>query len=168
MLLLAELSRAVRSRRSDMGLTQSRLALLSGLSRATINQIENGSIKDLSLNRTARLLDALGLSIDIGAARPRGAQPMAKTPASVLAARTASVSYRKELPPEVLKDALLSGQVPPQFKVHLNTLLEDASVNLLSRVVEELNADRGVERAQLWTNMRSMARQLGSLRDMWE
>ncbi|AKJ27557.1 regulatory protein [Caldimonas brevitalea] len=151
-----------------MGLTQTRLAQLSGLSRATINQIENGSIKDLSLTRTARLLEVLGLSINISPARPQPPESAReKTPASILASRTASVSYRDDLPPDVLKASLLTGQVPSEFVPHLNALLEDASVILLSRVVDELNAECGVERAQIWANMRSMARKLGSRRDIW-
>jgi DNA-binding XRE family transcriptional regulator len=39
----------VRQRRTDMALTQATLAQLSGLSRAAINQIENGAIRDLRL-----------------------------------------------------------------------------------------------------------------------
>lgn len=151
-----------------MGLTQSRVARLSGLSRATINQIENGSIKDLSVTRTARLLDALGLTLTISPARFERSERPGRTPTLILAARSASVSYRDELPPEVLKGALLTGQIPPQFAPHLNAFLEDASVRLLSGVVEQLNAECGVDRAHVWSHMRSMARKLGSRRDIWE
>lgn len=42
---LKELGNSVRQRRTDMDLTQATLAQLSGLSRATINQIENGAIR---------------------------------------------------------------------------------------------------------------------------
>ena len=50
---ITEFSSAVRTRRADMGLTQTALAGLSGLSRATINQLENGTLQDLSLKRVA-------------------------------------------------------------------------------------------------------------------
>lgn len=68
---LAEISLAVRTRRCDMGLTQERVAQLSGLWRATISQIEDGTVKDLSVVRSARLLAVLGLLIHVTAARPR-------------------------------------------------------------------------------------------------
>lgn len=42
---LAELSTVVRTRRADMGLTQAALARLSGLSRATVNQLEAASLQ---------------------------------------------------------------------------------------------------------------------------
>lgn len=168
MLPLAEISQAIKTRRSDMGLTQSRVASLSGLSRVTINQIENGTIKDLSLTRTARLLDALGLTLEISPARPDKAVARRQTtPALVLAARTASVSYRAVLPPELLRSALLGHEIPLEFQPHLNTLLEEASVALLSRLVDELHKDSGIAPAELWARMRSTALSLGSRRELW-
>ena len=68
---ILELSAAVRTRRADMGLTQTALAKLSGLSRATVNQVENGTIRDLSLTRAAKLLGSLGLSVTVTAPRPK-------------------------------------------------------------------------------------------------
>ena len=40
MVTLVELGQATLQRRQDMGLTQAALARLSGLSRATVNQLE--------------------------------------------------------------------------------------------------------------------------------
>ena len=71
MFVMTEFSSAVRTRRSDMGLTQTALAGLSGLSRATINQLENGTLQDLSLTRVARLLGVLGLSVHVTAPRAK-------------------------------------------------------------------------------------------------
>src|SRR5690349_923714 len=94
---LTELSSAVQQRRSDMGISQTHLAKLSGLSRATVNELERGKIKDLSIRRTAQLLDVLGLSINISTPRPRSRKSEAKSPALDLGARTASVSYRESI-----------------------------------------------------------------------
>ncbi len=169
MFAATELSQVVRSRRCDMGLTQTAVSKLSGLSRATVNQVENGTIQDLSLTRTARLLNALGLTLTLMPARPKrrttGAQ---KTPALTLAARTASVSYKESLTPEMLGHALLRGDVPSNFVPHLNALLEDASVALLASAVEQLHESSGAERAEVWSKMRSIARRLGSRRDIWQ
>lgn len=165
----AELSHVVQSRRSDMGLTQTRLSQLSGLSRATVNQLEKGSIKDLSLNRTARLLGVLGLSLSVtSSASKRKLDDAPKTSPLVLAARTASVSYRTPLPAQALKSALLHGDVPTEFIPHLNTLLEDASVALLASVADELHEDPGVDRALVWSHLRAIARRLGCRRELWQ
>jgi len=68
---IQELGSTVRTRRSDMGLTQTTLAKLSGLSRATVNQVENGTINDLSLTRASKLLGVLGLFITVAPPRSR-------------------------------------------------------------------------------------------------
>lgn len=159
---LAELSTVVRTRRADMGLTQAALARLSGLSRATVNQLEAASLQDLSLVRVSRLLGVLGLSVMVA---PHPA--VGKTPALELAARSASVSYRKPLTADILRTALLQGQVPAAFQPHVATLLDEATPALLAAVVEQLHAQEGVPRAEVWTQMRELARGFKSSRDLW-
>lgn len=165
-----ELSTAVRTRRSDMGLTQIGLATLSGLSRATVNQVENRTIKDLSLTRAARLLEALGLSLAIATPRPRPASrehKKEKNEALDIAARTASVSYKTPVNATHLREALTSGTPAPAFIPHVYALLDEAPVSLLASVVEQLHREEGVERAQVWKRMREMAHRLKSSREIW-
>jgi transcriptional regulator with XRE-family HTH domain len=165
---LLELSTAIRTRRSDMGLTQTSLARLSGLSRATVNQVEKGSVKDLGLARVSRLLGVLGLSVQVSAPRPKPTvQERKYTPALVVAARTASVSYRTPMAAPQLRDALATGEVEASFLPHVRTLLEEGSVTLLAAVVEELHTELGLERAQVWQRMRELARRLQSTRELW-
>jgi transcriptional regulator with XRE-family HTH domain len=168
MFAVTELSQAVRSRRADMGLTQTDLARLSGLSRATVNQLENGTIKDLSLTRTAKLLSTLGLSITISPARPKRLSPSSKPhmPALAQAAQSASVSYSRPLPPDALEAALATMQVPQGYAPHLNAFLEDASTALLADVVEEVHKKRGIERQSLWAALKTLAKALGSRREL--
>lgn len=59
---LNEVGKAVRVRRLALGLTQLRLARLAGLSCQTVQQLEVGTIADLSFGRVVNLLDVLGLS----------------------------------------------------------------------------------------------------------
>lgn len=165
-----ELSTAVRTRRSDMGLTQIALAALSGLSRATVNQVEKGTIKDLSLTRAARLLDVLGLSVVIATPRPRPARREHEKEGSGaldIAARTASVSYKPSVSATQLRKALTSGTPTPAFLPHVYALLDEAPVSLLASVVEQLHREEGVERAQVWKLMRELAHRLKSSRGIW-
>ena len=163
-----ELSSAVRLRRSDMGITQAALAKLSGLSRATVSQVELGTIRDLSLTRAGRLLGVLGLTMSFS--QPHSKRPFArsKTPALELAARTASVSYRETMPSKQLDRALTTGLAPAGFVPHLRTLLEEAPISLLAAVVEQLHLERGTERAQLWRHMRELARSMKTSRELWQ
>ena len=166
-----ELSTAVRTRRSDMGLTQIALAALSGLSRATVNQVEKGTIKDLSLTRAARLLEVLGLSMAIAAPRTRPAsraQEKEKSRALDIAARVASVSYKTPVSATHLREALTFGTPSPAFLPHVYALLDEAPVSLLASVVEQLHREDGVERAQVWKRMRELANRLKCGREIWK
>lgn len=49
MAILSELSNVVKRQRSEMGLSQERLAELAGLSRASVNELETGKLANLSL-----------------------------------------------------------------------------------------------------------------------
>lgn len=154
-----------------MGLTQTGLAKLGGLSRATVNQIENGAVNDLSLVRAARLLSVLGLTVNVSSPRSKHAlktKVAAKSPALELAARTSSVSYAIPLPARQLRDALVSGTAPARFEPHVATLLDEAPVSLLAAVVEQVHTEKNVTRAQLWKHLRAMAKSLKSDREIWK
>lgn len=144
-----------------MGLSQSLVAELSGLSRSTVSALESGKINDLSLNRTQKLLEVLGLSLSIPEVHPR-ANRSAKPPSppSELAARTANVSYSSQVTGDEIKDALLQRVVPQQVEANVRSLLEDAPVAMLARLVEQLHGESRADRAVVWDNMRKMARKL--------
>jgi len=164
-----ELGNLVQARRKDMGLTQARLSELAELSRATVNQIERGSIQELSLGRTARLLAVLGYGLAIEPSlSSRARAPGSKSSPLVLASRSASVSYKNSLTPEALRDALVSGVVPPDLIPHMNSLLDDASTGLLAGVVEQVREESGVKPATLWANLKSLAQRFKSRRDLWQ
>jgi transcriptional regulator with XRE-family HTH domain len=163
---LIELSQAVRVRRIDIGLTQTMLAKMSGLSRATVNQLENGTVKDLSLTRASRLLAVLGLAISITVPHPEQQKKNSSMPLAI-AARTASVSFRRSLSAEQLRRAFTEGKVSAGFLPHIHTLLEEAPVSLLARVVEQLHEENGIERSELWGQMRLLAVKLKSIRQLW-
>jgi transcriptional regulator with XRE-family HTH domain len=48
-----DLASAVRTRREEIGLSQAGLAKLSGLSQSTVEDVEAGTIEDLSLRHVA-------------------------------------------------------------------------------------------------------------------
>lgn len=152
-----------------MGLTQAALAKLSGLSRATVNQVEKGTIKDLSITRAAKLLEALGLSVMITAPRPKSrTTETQKSLALDIAARTASVSFKEPITASQVRQALVSGVVLPGRLPHVYTLLDEAPVSLLASVVEQLHVEEGVDRAHVWKRMHALALRLKSRRELWQ
>lgn len=162
---LAEISHAVRSRRSEIGLTQARLAQLSGLSRATVAALENGSIANISVAKAESLLETMGLAL--GILYPKNKPHKAHMSALQQAAVTASVSYRGNLTPAILAAVLGGEPTPVAFQPHMRKLLNEAPISLLASVADEIQDSHGIGRKQTWAHMREMARDLRCSRALW-
>lgn len=65
---LRKIGQIVASTRTDRGLRQVDLAKQAGLSRATIDALENGRASDIGVSRLTRILSVLGLELSITAA----------------------------------------------------------------------------------------------------
>ena len=141
---IAALGARIRERRKELGLTQARLAAMTQLSRASINALESGTT-DLGLAKVFRIADVLGLDLCLK-------KPAARTAGWLeTAAASASVSYRKALPPAVIARAAKTGEVPAEYLPHIATLLEEASPTLLVRALNDV-FPRGVPN-EAWDNL---------------
>ena len=155
-----------------MGLTQEALARVSGLSRSTINAVEKQSIGNLSISKAQALLESIGLSMNVapsGTTRASIAKKALPTRSALeRAASTASVSYQPVMSAKQLERALLTGIAPEPIRPHLQVLLDEAPMSLLAKVVDELQADEGVERSHVWSQMRRLAHELQCFRTVWQ
>ena len=157
---LASIGQLVQRRRQVLGLSQARLARLSGLSRATINQLETGAIVDLGAAKLIALLDLLGLTLD-AAERPKRSNALA------LASRTASVSYKEVLTPEALAVAMVEGRLPTSITPQVATLLDEAPLPLIVGAVEEVARHTHCPAKTLWKHLVQWAHDLNSPRAVW-
>ena len=157
---LADIGQLVHQRRTALGLSQARLAALSGLSRATINQLENGALVDLGAVKLIALLDLVGVSLDAGT---RKKQMHALQSVS----QSASVSYKTVLEPDALAAALIDGALPANITPHVATLLDEAPLSLIVAAVEEVASQRGLSPKLLWKHMIGWAHALHSPREVW-
>ena len=157
---LVSIGQLVKQRRQILGLSQARLARMSGLSRATINQLETGTIVDLGAAKLIAMLDLLGLTLD-AAERPQRDNALA------LASRTASVSYKEVLTPEALTDALVGGQLPASITAQVATLLDEAPLPLIVGAVDEVARHTHCPAKTLWKHLLQWAHELQSPRTVW-
>jgi HTH-type transcriptional regulator / antitoxin HipB len=67
MLKLHSIGSQIASRRKVLGFTQSELACKSGVSRATLDALENGRSGELGFSKVANILWALGLELNLQA-----------------------------------------------------------------------------------------------------
>ena len=130
---LQDLGAEIRKARLSRGLTQAEPAQAAGLSRTTLNQLENGLFADLGVKKVQAILDRLGLDLSV-----RQAQKTRRPDYISMACTTSSVSYKEALTPDELVHALLSGRVPRNRRPHLRTLLEEAPRPLLEGLVQRV------------------------------
>lgn len=127
---ILEAGNAIQAARLDAGLSQEQLAKFAGLSRVTINQLENGSLDEIGYAKLMNILGILGLDMQIQPAR-------GLKNALSIAARSISTSYRDAVQPESLAQILRSGIVPPIYRAHLSTLLDEIPLPLVVKAVKE-------------------------------
>lgn len=155
-----EIGRTVSMRRATLGLTQTRLALLAGLSRTTISQLEAGTIVELGPEALTQLLDLLGLS-------DHAEHPGSPSRGLQLVSQSSSVSYRRTLTPNVLATVLASGELPPKWLPHIATMLDEAPLKFIVAAVDEAARAHGVPAKRIWQHLLRWARELKSPRPVW-
>jgi DNA-binding XRE family transcriptional regulator len=130
---LQEFGYVVRKARRARDMTQAELARSAGLSRTTMNQLENGVFPDIGVNKAQSILAQLGLVLQI--------QPMRRSsrPNYVRMARSsASVSFREKLSEGELVRALLTGRIPVNRRPHFRVLLREVPPGVLKGMVEDV------------------------------
>lgn len=70
--MLFDIGEQIRRERRRRGLSQASLASLLGMSRTTIGQIENGTVREIGIRKLMRLLEVLDLELRV---RPAGTPP---------------------------------------------------------------------------------------------
>lgn len=159
---LQELGHAIRQARQAGAITQAELARSAGVSRTTLNQLENGLTKDLGVRKILILLDRVGLSLWI--------QPGAKSRGRdfvKMACATAGVSFKTPLAEDELTRALLTGKIGPNRHAHLRTLLDEAPPSLLKGLFEQVS--QWTRPGKLEKNLRKLAHDVQASRpiDRW-
>ena len=149
----------VRERRAELGVTQEQLGRLSGISRVTINLLENGVLEDLGYKKLSSILNILGISME---AKDKAAH----THALQLAAQTASTSYKTVLTASILKKILRTGQAPKQFEAHIMTLLDEAPESIVLGAVKQAAAP-DMPPQKIMKHLSNWAREWQTNRRVW-
>lgn len=157
---LADIGQLVHARRTALGLSQAQLATMSGLSRATINQLEGGSLVDLGAAKLIALLDLIGISLD--ALARKGQQGALQS-----VSQSASVSYKTSLNPSDLAAAMVDGALPKGITPHIATLLDEAPMSLIVAAVEEVASASRMNPKLLWKHVFHWAKVIHSPRSVW-
>ena len=152
---LQELGYEIRRARLASGLTQAQLASAAGLTRTTLNQLENGVFPDLGVRKVQAILEKLGLALSIQPAGKRHRPDFIR-----MACTTANVSYKSALTEDELIQALLTGKIPPRRRPHLRTLLDEATPAQLVGLVSEVS--QWAKPGRVEKNISKIAAEIGS------
>lgn len=158
---LREIGSKIAKRRTDLGLSQERLARLSNLSRSTILRLENGTLNDLGAAKLFSLMDLLGLNISM-----QGSQK--KKRALELVSQTASVSYKNKLSSSDLVSSLVSGNLSEAIFPYVATLLDEAPLPMIISAVEEASKVKRVAPKMIWKNIDRWTIAMHSPRPAWQ
>lgn len=154
-MILQDLGAEIRRARSARGLTQAQLAAAAGLSRNTLNRLENGLFPDLGIKKAQAILEELGMELVV-----KPVEAKSKKPDFVgMASASAGVSFKNPLTPDELIDALLSGKPTPGKEAHFIVLLEESPGSVLKGLVQQAGAWVTPEKVK--KNLGKIAKQVG-------
>jgi transcriptional regulator with XRE-family HTH domain len=135
------------------GLTQQGLATRAGLSRATVNQIERGTLREIGVARLSQLLGVLDLELNVARREPKGRPGFLQS-----VCISASTSFRHRLTVSELRRALLTGRTPARKEPHFRVILEEVPPGLLAGAIEE--ASNGGDVRRIHQNLSAIAHRL--------
>lgn len=150
---LVAIGTRVRQARLRRDMKQAQLARDAGLSRTTISHLENGLISDLGIRKVEAVLALLDLTLAVEDA------PTHHPPDYLeIAATTASVGSKRPLSSRALRRMLVTGRLPNEYETHVRRLLEEASPELMQRLVSQVA--RTHKPATIERNLRNVAARL--------
>ena len=152
---LDEIGQEIRRARQARGITQGTLASAASITRTTLNQLENGLLKDLGIRKVQTLLEQVGLALDVIEV------PAATKPPDFvrLGSTTASVSFKQPMTEAELLHILVTGKVPPSRRPHMRKLLEESPAARLEGLIRQL--DKRTPPGKVERNLDKIAAALG-------
>lgn len=109
-------------------------------------------------------MDVLGLALEVGDPETERQKQGKPTRALWMAAKSANVSYSGEMQPQDLELALATGEVPPLYGPQIAQVLNEAPLQLVAKAVAEVAARQQRKPAEIWRNVRHLARTLMATR----
>lgn len=155
---LTQIGIEIQNKRLQAGLLQEHVAKFAGLSRVTINQLENGTLKDLGYTKLKAVMEVLGLEMET-------VQPSGFKSALAIAARSISTSYRDVMTADMLTMMLRSGLAPIEYQPHLMALLDETPLPVVVKAVgeaatAEIPAKKIMKHLSLWAKQWKVCRKV--------
>lgn len=148
---LSQIGPLVRAQRKACGLSQKDVARLAGLSRATINYLENDPEMDLGATKLLVVLKILGIAVTATPRPPDDDVRLLDEVLAELASQDGAVTR------DVLVEAIVTGRAPNAHRRALATALGQASPAVVVAAVRLATSTGDVAAKDAWKHLRALA-----------
>lgn len=157
---LAGVGEVVRSARRAAGLSQKDLARLAGISRATLNYLENEPDTDMGAIKLLAVLDVLGITLTL-------AGPATGPDEEAVDAVLKTLPKRDRLSRAEVVEALVTGRPPVGQETALAKALDHLPIPVVVAAVRLAAGQGEVDAKGAWKHACELARKGGSSRQVW-
>ena len=150
---LNEIGALIKKYRLASGLSQSELASLASVSRATLITLEKGQIKELGASKLFTLTNLLGIHFNYPSADSfADAQNLKKSVAS------ANVSYKNSITPKMLEDALLKGKISKGLEGNMLHIMDELPPAMMLSIIRSVAHKTHKNPRALWLQTANLAK----------
>lgn len=150
---VSQLGPLVRAQRKACGLSQKDVARLAGLSRATINYLENDPDVDIGVVKLHAVLKILGLAVAVTPRQPSEDVELVDT----ALARLGTGSKANAISRDALVEAVVTGRPPLERRGALGRVLAEAPAAVLVAAVRLAVGTGDVSAKEAWRHLHGLA-----------
>lgn len=160
---VSQLGSLVRAQRKACGLSQKDVARLAGLSRATVNYLENDPDVDIGVVKLLSVLKILGIAVTVTPRQP--AEDLDLIDEAL--ARLGKGSKANAMSRNALVEAVVTGRPPIERRGALAQVLAGASAAVLVATIRVAAATGEVSAKEAWRNLHALAAALDVTGPAW-
>lgn len=160
-LKVSDIGAAVRAHRKASGISQKDLAIMVGVSRATLNYLESGREIEIGAGRLFDVLDVLGIELSLEADTSDDKAEVS----AVLKAQSGKGA--KRVPLAVLVEALTTGRMQVGWESQLSRFVDEAPDRVILAAIRLASEGSKIPAKEVWKNGRALAKECSSARLVW-
>ncbi|MEQ1488857.1 MAG: helix-turn-helix transcriptional regulator [Methylotenera sp.] len=160
---LNEIGLQIKQYRLASGLTQSELAKLAHLSRATLIALEKGQLKELGASKLFQLMKLLDVKLSLETQQSN----WASNDYIKKVTNSANVSYKSMINANILSNALINAQIPKGYEGQFLQVIDESSPEIMLGLVRSIAATSHEKPRKIWLNILHLAQQMQSPAELW-
>lgn len=145
---LQQLGAIALSRRIQLGLNQTQLGKLVGLSRATIGLLELGQLNDMGMIKAAKLMTVIGIEFKGYEARSIDLKTITTTCAAI------NENAKVKITPEALIDSLVTGEISQNNLQNLKFFITTLPSEQLVSTIEAVALKKNIKPRKIWMTIK--------------